>query len=149
MIEKININPPETLEAKNPKSGTESFDPDKRIEPAKAAEVHEFTNEEQNLLNRLSKGELDGVVGDSVFTEGKSEIWSEIRNGTPVIYKEGPTQKFFNGKENERIPGIKHTLATWETDIEKLSFLQKYGWLIDDVEANAYSAKFKPEKSND
>ena len=48
------------------------------------------------------------------------------------MLKQGPTRKFFNGKENEKIPGILHTLQEWSTDEQKLEFLRKFGWLMKD-----------------
>lgn len=32
------------------------------------------------------------------------------------------------------------------TDDRKLEFLQQYGWLTDDDDVRAYSAKYKPKK---
>ena len=103
------------------------------------------TDEENALLQKLSSGELDGLVGNVIFTTGNSSVWTEIRDGNPVRYKQGPGGKFFDGKENVRYEGVKHTLEEWKTDEEKLAFLQKYGWLIDNNEAKDYSSKFKPE----
>lgn len=62
-----------------------------------------------------------------------------------LIVKVGKSTRFFNGKENERIPG-KRTEERYDTDDRKLEFLQRYGWLIDDPEVRAYSAKFKLKK---
>ncbi|MBO5630090.1 MAG: hypothetical protein J5965_13575 [Aeriscardovia sp.] len=104
------------------------------------------TKEEKGLLAKLLSGALDGQVGDDLTTSGGSTVWTTIKDGKPARYKEGPTKKFFNGKENERIPGVKHTLEEWKTDDEKLSFLQKFGWLMKDEDARAYSSKFKPKK---
>lgn len=59
--------------------------------------------------------------------------------------KQGPTRRFFNGKENERIPGVLHTMQEWLTDEEKLQFLQRFGWLMNDTDVRAYSKKFKPK----
>lgn len=103
------------------------------------------TDEEKRLLEKLRKGELDGIVGDEKVYRGYSNIYcgKYIKNGTPVSYRTGESSKFFNGKENERIPG-KSTKEVYETDEEKLLFLQKYGWLMDDIEVIAYSKKFKP-----
>ena len=109
-----------------------------------------FTKEEIGLLKLLSSGELDGYVGDFLFTTGGSTVWTEIKNGIPVRYKQGPGGKFFNGKENERYEGVKHTLAEYKTDIQKLEFLQKYGWLIENDDVKNYSSRFKGEiKTND
>lgn len=103
------------------------------------------TDEENTLLQKLSSGELDGLVGKLFFTSGGSTVWTEIKDGNPVRYKKGPGGKFFDGKENIRYEGKKHTLEKWETDDEKLAFLQKYGWLIENDDVKNYSKKFKPE----
>ncbi len=105
-----------------------------------------MTKEEKELLKRMSLGELDGFVGDMLTTDGGSSVWKTIKNGLPVMLKQGPTRKFFNGKENEKIPGILHTLQEWSTDEQKLEFLRKFGWLMKDSAVKAYSAKFKPKK---
>ncbi len=103
-------------------------------------------NEEKNLLKKLASGVLDGFVGDDLTTSGGSKVWKAIKNGVPVMFKQGPGGRFFNGKENERYDGVLHTLQKWETDGEKLQFLQKFGWLMNDPEVKAYSAKFKPKR---
>ena len=104
------------------------------------------TSEEKKLLSKLQSGGLDGQVGNDLTTTGGSTVWTEIRNGEPTRYKQGPGGKFFNGKENERFSGVLHTLEKWTTEDEKIGFLQRFGWLMDDSEVNAYSAKFKPQK---
>lgn len=106
----------------------------------------ERTSEERSLLKKLADGLLDGQVGDDLFTRGGSTVWAQIKDGRPVRFKEGPSKKFFNGKENERIPGVLHVLEEWDTDDRKLEFLQKFGWLMKDEDARAYSVKFKPKK---
>lgn len=105
-----------------------------------------MTNEEKKLLTKLASGVLDGRVGDDLNTTGGSTIWKIIENGNPIMYKQGPGGKFFNGKENERYEGVIHTLQEWITDEQKLEFLQKFGWLMKDMAVQAYSAKFKPKK---
>jgi len=104
------------------------------------------TSEENNLLKKLLSGALDGRVGRDLTTSGGSTIFTAIINGKPARYKEGPTKRYFNGKENERIGGVLHVLEEWTTDEEKLSFLQRFGWLLKDDDAQKYSAKFKPQK---
>lgn len=104
------------------------------------------TKEEKGLLAKLLSGKLDGQVGDDLTTSGGSTVWTSIKDGNPTRYKQGPTTKFFNGKENERIPGKLHILEKWETDDQKLSFLQRFGWLMEDEDVKKYSAKFKPKK---
>ncbi len=105
-----------------------------------------FSKEEKNLLSKLAKGVLDGFVGDEYITQGGSSIWMAIKNGVPTKFKQGPSKRFFNGKENEVIQGVLHILQKWSSDKEKLQFLQKFGWLMKDPDVLAYSAKFKPVK---
>ncbi|MFI2858629.1 hypothetical protein ACH6EH_16090 [Paenibacillus sp. JSM ZJ436] len=105
-----------------------------------------LTREEKNLLKRLASGAFEGFVGDDLTTTGGSTVWKQIKNGVPAMFKQGPSRKFFNGKENERIVGVMHTLQEWATDEQKLEFLKKFGWLMKDEAVNAYSAKFKPKK---
>lgn len=104
------------------------------------------TNEEKKLLQKLASGALDGVVGDFLTTSGGSDVWKQIKNGIPAMYKRGPGGKFFNGKENEHFEGVLHTLQEWKTDEEKLQFFQKFGWLMGDSAVKEYSKKFKPQK---
>ena len=105
------------------------------------------SNEEKKLLTKLESGILDGMVGDETVYHGYKDVYcgKYIKNGEPVSYREGESTRFFNGKENERIPG-KRTEERYDTDDRKLEFLQRYGWLIDDSDVRAYSAKFKLKK---
>ena len=105
------------------------------------------SNEEKNLLNKLASGILDGMVGDERIYRGYKNVYygKYIKNGEPVSYRQGESEKFFNGKENERIPG-KREEEHYDTDEKKLLFLQKYGWLTNDDDDNDYSAKYKPTK---
>ncbi|MBQ5957327.1 MAG: hypothetical protein IJL46_07150 [Clostridia bacterium] len=103
-----------------------------------------MNKEEKNLLAKLASGVLDGLVGNEVTTDGGSTVWKTIKNGIPMMFKQGPNRRFFNGKENETIEGVLHTLRKWDTDSLKLSFLQKFGWLMKDKDVISYSAKFKP-----
>lgn len=105
------------------------------------------TTEENRLLERMANGEFDGPVGDDFVTGSYKKVyhWKMIRNGIPVFIREGESTRFFNGKENERIPG-KRTEQLFETDELKLEFLQRFGWLMHDKEAIEYSAKFKPNR---
>lgn len=102
-----------------------------------------FTQEESKLLSRMANGAFDGLIGRDLTTTGGSTVSRVIKNGVPSLIKQGPGKRFFNGKENEIIGGVLHILDEWKTDQRKLEFLQKYGWLIKDAAAQAYSAKFK------
>ena len=105
------------------------------------------TTEEKNLLKKLESGVLDGMVGDERVYRGYKNVYcgKYIKNGEPISYRQGESERFFNGKENERIPG-KREEEHYDTDEKKLFFLQKYGWLTNDDEVKAYSAKYKPNK---
>ena len=105
-----------------------------------------MTNEEKKLLQKMASGALDGIVGDNITTSGGSTVWKSSKNGLPAMFKQGPGGKLFNGKEHERYEGVLHTLQKWVTDDEKLQFLRKFGWLMQDTDVKAYSAKFKPKK---
>ena len=83
---------------------------------------------------------------ETMWPPGGSTVWKAIKNGLPALFKQGPEGKFFNGQENERYEGVLRTLQKWVTDDEKLQFLQKFGWLMQDADVKAYSAKFKPKK---
>ncbi len=101
-----------------------------------------MTDEERNLLNKMQKGKLDGLVGNYSEMNGVG-AWKEIKNGEPIAYRQGKGSKYFDGEENVRIPG-KITETHYDTDAKKLGFLQQYGFLMKDKDAKAYSAKFKP-----
>ena len=105
------------------------------------------TPEEKSLLAKLASGILDGMVGDEREYRGYKSVFcgKYIKDGEPVSYRQGESSRFFNGKENEQIPG-KREETRYDTDDLKLEFLQRYGWLTDDDEVRAYSAKFKPKK---
>ena len=62
------------------------------------------------------------------------------------VINKGQVKNFFNGKENEFIEGTLHVLQEWITEDEILAFIQKFGFLMDDLDIKTYSAKFKPKK---
>lgn len=104
---------------------------------------NDMSNEEIYLLEKLSAGELDGLVGEILYTSGGSSVFTRIENGIPRRWKVGPETWFFNGKENERIPGVEHLRESWETPERQLEFFQRFGWLLEDETARAYSKKYK------
>lgn len=105
----------------------------------------ERTNEEKGLLAKLVSGSLDGMIGDEKVYSGYKNVYcgKYIKNGEPVTYREGESTRNFNGRENERVKGNR-TEEHYNCDEKKLGFLQKYGWLMDDDDVKAYSAKYKP-----
>ena len=102
------------------------------------------TKEERNLLQKLKDGELDGRVGDTLEYGDHKKVYYDkfIKDGIPTVRRTGEGYKFFDGKENTRVPGnVEDT--PYENDSDKLEFLQRYGWLIDDQDAKEYSKKYK------
>lgn len=102
---------------------------------------------EKIVLEKLNKGLLDGVIGDDFVTGDYAKVTFRkiIKNGVPQILRLGADSKFFDNKENVRVNG-KESVKMLETIAEKISFLRKYGWLINDPDVKAYSALFKPKK---
>lgn len=86
-----------------------------------------YSEEERNLLEKLGAGALDGAVGDPVYLYGGLPVWLEIAGGTPRQLKGGA--------------GEARVLREWTSDREKLAFLKRYGWLTEDADAAAYSAR--------
>jgi len=108
-----------------------------------------ITSEEKKLLAKLASGILDGMVGDERVYRGYKNIYcgKYIKNGVPVSYRQGESERFFNGKENELIPG-KREEEYYKSDEKKLEFLQRFGWLMNDKDVQVYSSKFKSPKKH-
>lgn len=78
---------------------------------------------DKELLENLEAGKYDGVFNRSSFGGGDWSI--RVEDGSPTKTKYY-SQKFFNGKENERNSWNK--VETFDTDDEKLYFLKHYGY---------------------
>lgn len=102
---------------------------------------------EKTILEKLNKGLLDGIVGNDFVTGDYAKVTFRkiIKDGIPQILRFGADSKFFDNKENIRVPG-KKSVQLLETVPEILDFLKKYGWLMNDPDVKAYSALFKPKK---
>lgn len=102
---------------------------------------------EKIVLEKLNKGLLDGLVGDDFVTGDYAKVTFRkiIKDGIPQILRFGADSKYFDNKENIRVPG-KESVQLLETIAEKIEFLRKFGWLINDSDVKAYSALFKPKK---
>lgn len=107
-----------------------------------------YSHEERKLLEKLSSGVLDGMVGDERVYRVYRSVYcgKEIRNGVPIFYRQ-------NGSSSEMPVGKKTIQAfpereedIFDTDERKLEFLQRFGWLMDDEDVKAYSAKYKPKR---
>lgn len=80
----------------------------------------------KDFLSNLANGDYDG---ERIDNEENGVSWGfYIYKGTPVQYREGKSNKFFNGKENERLPGTR-TEERFDTDEKKDTFFKKYGYL--------------------
>nr|DAG64726.1 MAG TPA: hypothetical protein [Caudoviricetes sp.] len=100
------------------------------------------TETEIHLLERLANGELDGSVGLPCDNGWGSMIWYWIEDGVIKRFKQGPTKRFFNGDENEKIiPDWKPDL-TLKTEAEQLNFLRRSGRHMKDPEVIAYSDNY-------
>lgn len=99
------------------------------------------------ILKKLKDGLLDGIVGDDFVTGDYAKVTFRkiIQDGVPKILRIGSSSKFFNNKENVKVPG-KITEEVFKSKDEILSFLQKYGWLMKDPDVKKYSSFFKPKK---
>lgn len=86
---------------------------------------HQLSDIECNLLLKLKNGRLDGAVGTIMIYSGYLNVtcWKEIKNGVPVSCRKGK----------------KLEIRQYITDQEKLEFIKRYGWLINDEEAREYS----------
>jgi len=82
----------------------------------------------KKILQSLAEGTYDGARTDSEMNGVSSGFY--IDKGTPVKFREGKGQKYFDGKENVRIPG-EITKELYDTDEKKTTFFQKYGFLQD------------------
>lgn len=99
---------------------------------------------EKEILKKLSKGLLDGPVGDDFVTGGYAKVTFRkiIQDGIPQMVRFGAGSKYFDNKETVKTAGA-ITKELFDTDEKKLVFFQKYGWLMKDELARAYSALFK------
>ena len=102
------------------------------------------TREEQFLLEKLAGGLLDGAVGDEREYRVYRSVYcgKKIRNGVPVSYRQSEPSGSPTGQDP-----VEREEETFDTEERKLEFLQRYGWLMEDEDVKAYSAKFKPGKS--
>jgi hypothetical protein len=105
-----------------------------------------------DILKALADGAFDGERADSEMNGVSSGYY--IDNGTPVKYREGRSTKFFDGKENVRTAG-KRSEERFETDEERTTFFQKYGFLpemfgdhpeVIDYSRGYYESKKKREQ---
>ena len=97
-----------------------------------------YTVRENELLDRMAAGELDGIVGAPLVTI-KGEIFRlVIQSGIPTRYYEQPTIMILTEGKVERFLGTIEKINTWRTDDEKIQFLREYGDQINDAAVKEY-----------
>ena len=103
----------------------------------------------EDLLKRLKNGEFDGVNYEKWGDNGSLTELS-INDGVPTRKYSGKTQRYFNGKENEK--WYKTDMQTFDTDEKKKDFIRRYGFIGElfnhDEDAKSVSGEFY-KKRND
>ena len=107
-----------------------------------------FSKLEIKLLNKLNNGLLNGVIGRDYKSRSEKYIIyrNVIEDGTPKSIRLKTDVAFFDSVDNVFVSSVE-SIISFETDDEKLTFIQKYGWLMDDPDAQFYSSYIKPKKS--
>ena len=102
-----------------------------------------YTVRENELLNRMATGELDGIVGEPLVMKNGALFRLVIRAGIPTRYYEQPTVMILTEGKVERSLGTIVKINAWRTDTEKLRFLREYGDQINDAAAKEYARQNK------
>ena len=98
----------------------------------------EITEEEQRLLDRLEAGEFDGQVGDEFEASNGYTYRTVIEKGIPRRYrrKDGC---YYSDRYDEMRAYNETMRKEWLSDPEKLAFLAKFGFLINDEDVKKYN----------
>lgn len=97
-----------------------------------------FTVLENELLNMLAAGELDGIYEFKLSSKKGYKLWIAIVSGIPTLYIEKPVvRKIENGKLVHTL-GESTSLSIWDTEEKKLEFLFTYGEIIDNPIVQSY-----------
>lgn len=107
-----------------------------------------MNEQESRLLEKLASGEYNGFCPPSrcygsVKRGGAVDTGYYIADGQLFEYKD-ITRRFFDGKENERT--TERTTRVVDSDSERLEFLRRLGYRMDDPEATDYSNDFYDER---
>ena len=87
-----------------------------------------MTNEEMNLITMVRFGVLDGSLFKDLVLDNGDILRYEIRGGKIVLYTQSLSLNV-------------HVIKEWKSDEEILSFLYRYGWLMNDIDVRRYSAR--------
>ena len=103
------------------------------------------TEEEIRLLEKLASGALDGAVGDEREYRSYRRVLCGMRItcGVPIAYRLWkPADSVYDQVRSDTQDSREE--KHYDSDERKLEFLQRFGWLMEDDEVKAYSAKYKP-----
>ena len=96
-----------------------------------------------DLLLRFKNGEFDGGYSDRDSHGTTTTLY--IENGIPKRKYVGVSRRFFDNKENERIPP-KVEITEYKTDSAIMDFIQRFGFIGElfnfDEDAKAVSSKY-------
>ena len=106
-----------------------------------------FTVQENELLNMLAAGEMDGFFSPKLFLKDGACFWVMIDKGLPALYLEKPTKKAVEDGHVVLTPGISIRIKEWKTEEEKLDFLKNNGEDLDNEAAREYAAQNQEEKN--
>ena len=95
---------------------------------------------EKNLLFKLGNRQFDGTVGPGVVLHKTITYETLIVDGEPMLIQRAESEiTLNNGRCMRDGYGEKHLMFT--SNEEKIDFLRRYGWLIEDDEAKAFSSE--------
>ncbi len=107
-------------------------------------EDRKFTVEENELLNRMAAGELDGFVGPGIMYRNCYSILLVIQNGIPTKYRQSPNAVFLKKGIIVREFGEMEVVQEWRTEEEKLLFLRAFGDRMNDDDVQEYARTSPP-----
>ena len=102
------------------------------------AEDRGFTVGENELLNRMAAGELDGFVGPGIMYRNCTSVILVIQNGIPIKYRQEPNLLAMRKGVIVREFGELEVVHEWRTEEEKLLFLRAFGDRMDDEDVLEY-----------
>ena len=90
-----------------------------------------FSVRENELLNMLAAGELDGIYDMKMKAKNGMFLWFAIANGIPTLCIENPViRKVEDGELIHELGETIH-LSVWDTEEAKLRFLKQFGEYCD------------------
>lgn len=87
-----------------------------------------MSNEEMNLIAMVRSGVLDGTLFKDLVLDNGDVIRYEIRDGKIVLYTQRPSLNV-------------HIVKEWKSDEEILTFFDRYGWLMKEIDGRRCSER--------